>query len=84
MCGYLCTGFINFVLKKQSRFWKNDDEKIYFIKSNKYRKFTIPLIYYDTTTIPLIFDKTLILSIICDKCGSKDEKIFKEEESIEV
>ena len=25
--------------------------------------------------------KTLVLSIICSQCGSKDEKIFKEEES---
>ena len=30
-----------------------------------------------------MFDKTLVLSIVCDKCGSKDEKIFKEE-SIEI
>ena len=28
--------------------------------------------------------KTLILSIICSKCKSEDEKIFKEEESIEI
>ena len=77
MCGYFCTGFINFVLKKQFRFSQNDNEKIYFIKSNKYRKFK-------NATKPLIFDKTLILSIICDKCGSKDEKVFKEVESIEV
>ena len=32
----------------------------------------------------MYFDKTLVLSIICDKCGSKDEKIFQEEESIEI
>ena len=31
-----------------------------------------------------MFGKTLFLSIICDKCGSKDEKMFKEEESIEI
>ena len=31
-----------------------------------------------------IFDKALFLSNICDKCGSSDEKIFKEEESIEI
>ena len=29
-------------------------------------------------------DKISVLSIICDKCGSKDKKIFKEEESIEI
>ena len=28
--------------------------------------------------------KILILSIICSKCKSEDEKIFKEEESIEI
>ena len=31
-----------------------------------------------------IFEKTLVLSIICSKCENKDEKIFKEEESIEI
>ena len=29
-------------------------------------------------------DKISVLSIICDKCGSKDKKIIKEEESIEI
>ena len=28
--------------------------------------------------------KTLLLSSICNKCGSEDEKIFMEEESIEI
>ena len=28
--------------------------------------------------------KTLVLSIICSKCKSEDEKIFKEEQSIEI
>ena len=27
-----------------------------------------------------MFYKTLVISIIYDKCGSKDEKVFKEEE----
>ena len=27
---------------------------------------------------------TLVLSIICGKCKKEDEKIFKEEESIEI
>ena len=31
-----------------------------------------------------ICDKTLLLSSICNKCGSEDEKIFKEEKSIEI
>ena len=34
--------------------------------------------------IPCICDKALLLSSICKKCGSKYEKIFKEEESIEI
>ena len=28
--------------------------------------------------------KTLVLSIVCSKCNNEDEKIFKEEESIEI
>ena len=31
-----------------------------------------------------ILQKKIVLSIICIKCGSKDKKIFKEEESIEI
>ena len=30
------------------------------------------------------FDKTLVLPIIRDKCGSMNEKAFKEEESTEI
>ena len=41
------------------------------MKCNKYRKIKNA-------------NGTLVLSIICDKCGSKDEKIFKEEESNKV
>ena len=33
--------------------------------------------------ISYILEKTLVLSIICGKCLNEDEKIFKEEESIE-
>ena len=50
-------------------------KKIYCINCNKYRKFKNSKISY-------IFDQT-VLSIICNKCSSNDEKIFKEEESIE-
>ena len=31
-----------------------------------------------------IFSKKIILSIILSKCGNEDERIFKEEESIEI
>ena len=41
------------------------------------RKYKYPKISY-------IFEKTLLLSIICSKCKNEDEKLFKEEESIEV
>ena len=52
-------------------------KKVYFIRRNKYRKFKNRKISY-------IFDKTLVLSIIYEKCGSNDEKIFKEKESVEI
>ena len=31
-----------------------------------------------------ILEKTLVLSIFCSKCGSKDEQMFKEKESIKI
>ena len=34
--------------------------------------------------ISFLLEKTLIFSIICSKCNNEDEKIFKEEESIEL
>ena len=34
--------------------------------------------------ISYIFDKTLVLSIIGSKCDNNNERIFKEEESIEI
>ena len=50
--------------------------KIYCIKSNIYINFkNLKILYF--------FDKTLVLSFICNEGGSKDEKIFKEDESIE-
>ena len=52
-------------------------KKLCCVKCNKYRKLKNPRISY-------IFDETLSLSTICDKCSSNDEKIFKEEESIEI
>ena len=35
-------------------------------------------------TTSYILEKTIALSIICSKCEIEDEKIFKEEESIEI
>ena len=50
--------------------------KIYCTKCKKYKEFKKSKIY--------ICDKTLLLSSIFNKCGSEDEKIFKEKESTEI
>ena len=45
--------------------------------SGKYRKFEKPKISY-------VLERVLFLSIICSKCKNEDEKIFKEEDSIQI
>ena len=67
--------------------YKKNDKIIFYIESksvnmycnvcNKYRKFK-------KTKITYIFKKTLNLSIVYSKYGYEYEKIFKEEEPIEV
>ena len=52
-------------------------KKIHYIKCNKNRKIQNPKKSY-------IFDKLLAVSIICDTYRSNDEKLFKEEVSIEI
>ena len=52
-------------------------KKLCCVICGKYRKFEKPKISY-------LLEKTLVLSIICSKCKNEDEKIFKEEESIEI
>ena len=52
-------------------------KEIHCIVCDIYRNFKNP-------NISNIFKKTLVLPIICSKCGNKDEKIFKEEESTEM
>ena len=47
-------------------------KKLYFVISDKYRKFGTPKISY-------IFEKLLVLCIICSKCKNEDENIFKGE-----
>ena len=95
--GYFCIGFINFMLKCKSLleytnlFSPNDYEKndkmilfsvtkkmtkLYCIICGKYREFEKPKVY--------LLEKTLVLSIFCSKCKNEDEKLFKEEESIEI
>ena len=51
--------------------------KIYCLICSKYRKF-------EKLRLSYLFEKTLFLSIICSKCKTEPEKIFKEEESIEI
>ena len=43
----------------------------------KYRKF-------EKLKISYLLEKTLAISLICSKCKNEDEKLFKEEELIEI
>ena len=52
-------------------------KKICCVICGKCRKFK-------NTKIPYIFARTLVFSIIYSKCENEDEKVFKEEESIEI
>ena len=52
-------------------------KKLYCVICGKYRKFEKPKISY-------LLEKTLVLSIICSNCKNENEKIFKEEDSIEI
>ena len=63
--------FVEWIVKKVM------NNEVYCIKFNKYCKF-------ENHKISHIFCKTLVLSMIWDKCISKDEAIFKEDESIEI
>ena len=52
-------------------------KKLYCVICGKYRKFEKPKISY-------LLEKTLVLSIICSKCKNEDEKLFKEDESLNI
>ena len=52
-------------------------KNLYCIICGKYRKF-------EKSKISYLLEKILVLSIICSKCKNGDEKILKEEESIEI
>ena len=52
-------------------------KKLYCVICDNYKKFEKPKISY-------LFEKALVLYINCSKCKNKDEKLFKEEESIEI
>ena len=45
-------------------------------KCRKFKKCKIKCFFF--------WKKALVISIICSKCVNEDEKIFKEEESIEI
>ena len=51
--------------------------KISYIVCGKYKKL-------NNSKISQILEKILFFSIICSKCGSKDENISKDEESIKI
>ena len=61
-----------FSITKRLR-WK----KVFRVIRGTYRKLKDP-------KIPYILEKTSVLSIICSECENKDDKRFKEEESIEI
>ena len=52
-------------------------KKLYCVICGKYRKFEKPKISY-------LLEETFVLPIICDKCKNEEEKIFKEDEKIEI
>ena len=52
-------------------------KKLHCVICSNYIKFEKP-------KISLLLEKELVLSVICNKCKNEDEKIFKEEESIEM
>ena len=98
--GYFCIGFINFLLNGKSlldytnlfssnnyeKNWKiilkyfqqlKKMKKLYCITCSKYRKF-------EKLKISYILEKTSVVSIICRNCKNIEEKVVKEEESIEI
>ena len=88
MCGHFCIGFVDFMLKGKSLldytnlfpsndYKKNNDYRNDYRNPNDCRKFEKPKTSY-------LFEKTLVFSIRLSKCKNKDEKIFKEEDSIEI
>ena len=52
-------------------------KKLFCVICGKYRNL-------ENTKISYLLENALVLSIICSKCKNEDEKIFKEEDSIEI
>ena len=52
-------------------------KKLYCTIRGKYRKF-------EKRKVSYLSEKASVLSFICSKCKNEDEKLFKEEKSIEI
>ena len=52
-------------------------KNLYYIICAKYRKF-------EKRKMSCLLERTLVLSIIRSRCKNEDEKLFKEEEPIEI
>ena len=52
-------------------------KKLYCVICGKYRKF-------EKSKLSYFLEKTLVLLIICSKCKIEDDKLFKEEEWMEI
>ena len=72
MCGYFCIGFINFLSKGKS-----------LLEYKKLERKNIEKKYCVTCGKYRKFEKPKI-SYHLEECKDKDEKLFKEEESIEI
>ena len=87
VCRYVCIEFIDFILKEKfDRLYKAilfsatktiKMKKIYCVICGNYKKF-------ENLNIPYVLEKKLAFFIFCNKHSKEDEKIFKEEESVEI
>ena len=55
-----------------------------FLRSLKGKKYCIVCGKFKKPKKSYILEKVLVLSVICSICGSKDEKMFKGKESVEI
>ena len=52
-------------------------KQLYFVICGKYKKF-------EKLKMSYLLEKTLVLSVTFSKCKNEEEKLFKEEESIDI
>ena len=94
MCGYFCTGFIDFMLKSKNLLeyadlfspneYKNDKIILKYFQLLKRWKnyillFAVGIENLKKPKIYYLLEKTLVLSITCSKCKNENEKLIKEE-----